>query len=42
MTAFEELINLITSFTPDQLAQFLNNPVVVGVLEEAKDNRDAA
>ena len=39
MTAFEKLVDHLTNFTPEQLMQFLNNPVTLSVLppeEEAE------
>lgn len=37
MKAIDELVNIIVSFTPEQLTQFLNDPVTVSILrpEEA-------
>ena len=37
MKAIDELVNLIISFTPEQLAKFLNDPVTLSILQpEAK------
>ena len=33
MNAFDELVNLLISFTPEQLEQFLTNPVTVSILQ---------
>lgn len=33
MSAIDELINIILSFTPEQLAEFLSNPVTVSILQ---------
>ena len=40
MTALDELVNLLLEFTPEQLNQFLNNPVTVSILqpEEASES----
>lgn len=40
MKAFDELVNLILNFTPEQLKQFLNDPVTVSTLqpEEASES----
>ena len=37
MKAIDELVNILISFTPEQLEQFLNDPVTVSILrpEEA-------
>ena len=32
MKAIDELINILISFTPEQLEQFLNDPVTVSIL----------
>ena len=39
MQAIDKLINLLNSFTPEQLKQFLNDPVTVSILqpEEASE-----
>ena len=39
MKPIDELVNLLLNFTPEQLNQFLNDPVTVSILrpeEEAK------
>ena len=33
MTALEELVNILQDFTPEQLNQFLQDPVTVSVLQ---------
>ena len=40
MTALNELVNLLVEFTPEQLNQFLNDPVTVSILqpEEASES----
>ena len=40
MKAIDELINILISFTPEQLDQFLNDPVTVSILrpEEASES----
>ena len=40
MTAIEELLDLILNFTPEQLKQFLNDPVTLSILqpEEASES----
>ena len=40
MKAIDELVNLLLNFTPDQLKQFLNDPVTVSILrpEEASES----
>lgn len=40
MNAFDELVNLLLDFTPEQLKQFLNDPVTVSILqpEEASES----
>ena len=39
MKAFDELVNLLISFTPEQLNQFLNDPITESILrpEEASE-----
>ena len=39
METFDKLINLLINFTPEQLNQFLNDPVTVSILqpEEASE-----
>ena len=39
MKAIDELVNLLVNFTPEQLKQFLNDPVTVSILrpEEASE-----
>ena len=39
MKAVDELINIITNFTPEQLKQFLSNPITESILqpEEASE-----
>ena len=32
MKAIDELVNLLVGFTPEQLKQFLNDPVTVSIL----------
>ena len=38
-TVFDELVNILVSFTPEQLNKFLNDPVTVSILrpEEASE-----
>ena len=40
MRAIDELANLLLNFTPEQLKQFLNDPVTVSILqpEEASES----
>ena len=40
MKAIDELINILISFTPEQLKEFLNDPVTVSILrpEEASES----
>ena len=40
MNAFDELVNILLSFTPEQLNKFLNDPVTVSILqpEEASES----
>ena len=40
MKAIDELVNLLLNFTPDQLKQFLNDPITVSILqpEEASES----
>ena len=40
MKAIDELVNLLLNFTPDQLKQFLSDPVTVSILqpEEASES----
>lgn len=33
MSAVDELIKIILNFTPEQLAEFLSNPVTVSILQ---------
>ena len=33
MKAFDQLVNILLNFTPEQLEQFLNDPVTVSVLQ---------
>ena len=33
MNAFDELVNLLLDFTPEQLNQFLNDPITLSVLQ---------
>jgi hypothetical protein len=33
MTAVEELVELIRNFTPEQLKQFLNDPLTLSILQ---------
>ena len=37
MNAFDELINLLKSFTPEQLEQFLNDPVTELILRHEEE-----
>lgn len=39
MSAVDELIKIILNFTPEQLAEFLSNPITVSILqpEEASE-----
>lgn len=36
MTAFEELVKLLIEFTPEQLNDFLCDPVTVSILQPAE------
>ena len=40
MTAFDELVNILLDFTPEQLKEFLSNPITVSILqpEEASES----
>lgn len=40
MNAFDELVTLLINFTPEQLEQFLNDPITVSILqpEEASES----
>lgn len=41
MKAVDELVNILLSFTPEQLQQFLNDPITVSILrpeEEAESS----
>ena len=40
MKPIEELVNILLNFTPEQLKQFLNDPVTVSILrpEEASES----
>ena len=40
MTAFEELVNIIIDFTPEQLCEFMSNPITELILqpEEASES----
>ena len=40
MKAVDELVNILLNFTPEQLKQFLNDPVTVSILqpEEAPES----
>ena len=40
MKAIDELINILISFTPEQLKEFLNDPITVSILrpEEASES----
>lgn len=33
MNEYDDLINLLITFTPEQLNQFLNDPVTVSILQ---------
>lgn len=33
MTALEELVDILTNFTPEQLDKFLRDPVTVSILQ---------
>ena len=33
MKAIDELVNLILDFTPEQLKQFLNDPITLSILQ---------
>lgn len=35
MTALEELVDILTNFTPEQLDKFLNDPITVSILQPA-------
>lgn len=40
MTTFDELVNILLEFTPEQLNQFLNDPITLSILrpEEAVES----
>ena len=37
MNPFDELVDLLISFTPEQLEQFLNDPVTVSILQPEEE-----
>lgn len=37
MKAIDELVNLLISFTPDQLNKFLNDPVTLSILQPEEE-----
>lgn len=37
MKAIEELVNIILNFTPEQLKEFLNDPVTVSILQPEEE-----
>ena len=37
MSAVDKLVDLIVNFTPEQLKQFLNNPVTVSILQSEEE-----
>lgn len=37
MTAFNKLVDLLTNFTPEQLSQFLNDPVTLSILRPEEE-----
>lgn len=37
MKAFEELVNILSNFTQEQLNQFLNNPVTASILQPEEE-----
>ena len=37
MTAIDQLIKILLDFTPEQLNQFLNNPVTVSILQPGEE-----
>ena len=37
MSAIDELVKIILNFTPEQLHQFLNNPVTVSILQPEEE-----
>ena len=37
MKAIDELVNILASFTPEQLKQFLNDPVTVSILRPEEE-----
>lgn len=39
MTALEELIDYIASFTPEQLKQFLSHPVTADILGDSRNKK---
>lgn len=36
MTALEELVDILTNFTPEQLDKFLNDPITVSIVQPVK------
>lgn len=37
MTAVDKLVDLLINFTPEQLSQFLNDPVTLSVLQPEEE-----
>ena len=37
MTAVDKLVDLLINFTPEQLSQFLNDPVTLSVLQPGEE-----
>lgn len=37
MSAVDKLVNILLNFTPEQLKQFLNDPVTVSVLQPEEE-----
>ncbi len=37
MSAVDKLVNILLNFTPEQLTQFLNDPVTVSVLQPEEE-----
>jgi hypothetical protein len=41
MKAIDELVNLLLNFTPEQLNQFLNDPVTVSILRPEEEPKSS-
>ena len=37
MSAVDKLVNILINFTPEQLKQFLNDPVTVSILQSVEE-----